>query len=751
MPGQSVSLSRAIAVTTALVMLALAVASVAYRLAATSDGTRPGYVTTSLGRGGLIVSSLPGANTPLADGDQVVALEGVGLEDWLLAGRERPMLAADDTLGYALWRDGSTVRIDVPLRPYPLGAVLVESWGTLLFCAGMLLVAAYVYVRRPRAPGAIPLLVIGSALVGSTLPWLLGFQAVDMARGSGFWIWLAGAFAAYALFWSASLHFALVFPRRLRGVGRGVIGAVYAVPIAVMAGWIAAGTAFSGSVLESLGSATTLQLAMVLAIAVAIVGGIVAQYRGAMEPRLRQQVRWIAWGAGTSLAMGTAGWFLPEFLTGSSLLPWNAVGMTGIPFPIAIGIAVLRHRLFDIDVVINRTLVYGGLTAAVVAVYVMTAAFLGSLVPREGSFATSLLATGVAALAALPVRDRLQRAVNHLMYGDRDEPYLAITGLAERLSASLATEEILPTVVDTVATALRLPYVAIELGRGQVTTIAAATGSGHGRELVRMPLVDQGETIGELIVAPRSPGEGFSAADRHLLRGLAHEAGRAVRSVRLVAEVERSRRQTVSAREEERRRLRRDLHDGLGPAVAGARLKAEAARSMAGERPEDAATLLGELDADLAGLLDEVRRISRGLRPPVLDELGLMPALRAQATNFTVDSSLDLRVEGPVHLPPLPAAIEAAAYWIALEALTNVSRHSRAAHCLVRVRLGDALRIEVEDDGVGIRPGTPRGVGLTAMHERAAEVGGTCQVTPRADVAGTWIVANLPLPAGGAA
>ena len=300
------------------------------------------------------------------------------------------------------------------------------------------------------------------------------------------------------------------------------------------------------------------------------------------------------------------------------------------------------------------------------------------------------------------------------------------------------------------ASALRLPYVAIELGSDEATTIAAATGDADERELVRVPLVDQGETIGELIVAPRSPGEGFSGADRQLLAGLAHEAGRAARSVRLIAEVERSRRQIVSAREEERRRLRRDLHDGLGPTVAGARLKVEAARSVAGSRPQDAASLLGELDTDLAGLLEEVRRISRGLRPPALDELGLMPALRAQATNLTVDGGLELRVEGPRELPPLPAAVEAAAYWIALEAMTNVGRHSEATHCLVRVRLGDALDVEVEDDGVGIRPGTPRGVGLTAMHERATEVGGTFAVEPRADAAGTKVVAHLPLPASGA-
>lgn len=751
MPGPSVPPSRAIAVGAALVLLALAVTSIAYQAAQASDGTRPGYVASSMSREGLGVSPIPGAETPLTDGDRIVAIEGTSLESWLLTDRPPPNAAIGDTIAYEVIRDGSLIEIDVPLRAFPLATILLESAGTVLFVVVTFLMAAYVYARRPHAPGAAPLLVVGSSLVGSSIPWMLRFQAIDMALGSGFWIWLAGAFIAYAIIWSASLHFALVFPRRLPGVRHGVIVAVYLVPLALITSWIVAEAAGSGSLLEALNSAVTVQLAMVLLTIAAVIGCIVLQYRRATEPRMRQQVRWVAWGSGMALSLLTAGWFLPELLTGGPILPWNTLGLSGLPFPISVGIAVLRHRLFDIDVVINRTLVYGGLTAAVIAVYVTTAAFLGSLVPREGSLGISLLATGVAALAALPIRDRLQRGVNQLMYGDRDDPYRAITRLGERLSASLTTEEILPTVVATVASALRLPYVAIELGSGEVTSIAAATGEPDGRELVRMPLVDQGERIGELIVAPRAPGEAFSGADRQLLTGLAHEAGRAARSVRLIAEVERSRRQLVAGREEERRRLRRDLHDGLGPAIAGARLKVEAARSLAARRADDAASLLDELNTDLAGLLEEVRRISRGLRPPALDELGLMPALRAQASTFAGESDLDLRVEGPLELPPLPAAVEAAAYWIALEALTNVSRHSAATHCRVRVRLGDGLEVEVEDDGVGIRPGTPRGVGLTAMRERAAEVGGTFRVEPSAGAGGTRVVAHLPLPAGGAA
>lgn len=732
----------------ALALLGVAATATWYRIVTPSDGTRADYVTSSLSRAGLGVTPIAGVATPIEAGDRVVAIEGVGLEDWL---RGRSVLGPLDTAAYRVNRGGSVVDLDVPLGSFPLATVLGENWGTLLLCAATLAVAVYVCARRPSAAGAAPLLVYASGLAGSTVPWMLGFGASDLAWRTGFWLWLIGAFGAYSLFWSAALHFALVFPRRLAlARASGGIGLVYAVPIVLMSGWLAAVTITSGSLLDALGSATSVQLGIVLATSAAILVLLVVQYRSAATRHTRDQVRWIAWGAAIALGLTIAFWYVPELLTGRPILPWSAIGVAGMVFPVAVAIAVLRHRLFDIEVVINRSLVYGGLTAAVLAVYAATAALLGSVLRGEGSFAVSLLATGTSALVALPVRDWLQRTVNRLMYGDRDDPYRAISRLAEQLSTSLTTDEVLPTVVATVATALRLPHAAIELRQDGRTTIVASTGRRTDGDLERMPLIDQGEVIGELVVSPRSVHEGFSHADRELLAGLAREAGKAARSVRLSAEIARSRRELVAAREEERRRLRRDLHDGLGPTLAGARLKVQAAREMAGTRPDDATAVLNDLDAELAELLDEVRRISRDLRPPVLDELGLMPALRARAAQFAIDAGLDLAIDGPEELPPLPAAVEAAAYRITLEALANVRRHSSASRCAVRVRLAGGLEIEVEDDGSGIPPGTPRGVGLTSMRERATEVGGSFEIESGSG-SGTRILARLPLPVGGTA
>ncbi|HEU5324817.1 MAG TPA: sensor histidine kinase [Candidatus Limnocylindria bacterium] len=733
-------------------MLAVAGASLAYRAAGPSDGSHAGYVTSAVTRDGVEVTRLPGQPTALEDGDRVEAIDGVPLESWLRRGpSDRPSVDRGDRATYDVARDGRAAQVAVRIGQYPLGRVLLDSWGTVIFLLVTLGVTAYVFVRRPSEPATRPLLLLGTGLVGSTIPWMLGLQPLDLVTGTGLWVWFIGSFVVYSVFWSASLHFSLVFPRRIGLVRRipAVTWLVYAVPLALLLAWALVGVAASGSAMATLGSMTGLQLLMVLGTCVSLVAAQVVQYRTAGEGSAREQTRWLAWGGISATVLVVAFWFGPELVTGRPTLPWSAVGLPGLLFTGAIAVAVLRHRLFDIDVVINRTLVYGTLTASVAATYFVGVLVLRSVMGTDANFAVSLLATGAAALLALPIRDALQRGVNRLMYGDRDDPYRAITRLGERLGSSLTTEEVLPTVVATVATALRLPYVAIELRQGDVVSVAASTGSppADADAITRLPLVDRGETIGDLAVAARGPGERFSRADHALLAGLAQEAGRAARSVRLAAELDRSRRQLVAAREEERRRLRRDLHDGLGPTLAAARLKVQAVRAGAADP-----SVLDQLDGELAGVLGDVRRISRELRPPALDELGLMPALRAHAARFAVDGELTVQVDGPGDLPALPAAVESAAYLIAMEALTNVRRHSGAVHCRVRVRLADALELEIEDDGAGLAAEPEPGVGLASMRERAAEVGGSVTIG-RGHDAGTLVLARLPLtaPSGGAA
>src|SRR5215216_2948104 len=236
--------------------------------------------------------------------------------------------------------------------------------------------------------------------------------------------------------------------------------------------------------------------------------------------------------------------------------------------PIFTYIAIVRDRLYDIDVVINRTLVYGALSACVVGIYVLTIVALGALFQTQGNLGVSLVATGLVAVLFQPLRGRLQRGVNRLMYGERDDPYAVISRLGRRLEATLVPEAVLTTVVETIAQALKLPYAAILLEEGEGYRSAASYGSPRG-ESETLPLVYQREEIGQLVLSPRAPGEGFSDADRDLLEDLARQAEVAVHAVRLTADLQSSRERLVATREEERRRLRRDLHDGIGPTLTG--------------------------------------------------------------------------------------------------------------------------------------------------------------------------------------
>lgn len=749
-----VELARlAIPITASLVLLAAA-AFVGLRIATPTDGTAGAYVTTSWSAEGLEVTELPGAEGALRSGDVVTGVQSRALGDWMAGILDpsitHPDLAATPGIEYNVLRDGEALALQLPLVSYPLVDVLLASWSTVLWAFLMAAVATYLYWRGRSEPATRALFVFGIGVLASTVPWMIGLGPADIAAGGLLpLLYLFATFPVYLLFWSAALHFALVFPRPIAdppAQGR-LVALAYVVPMAVQLAWILGTLPGSPNAIGWIGGWMVAQLVLIPAIIVAGVAVTIVQWRRSAGDD-RDRLRWIAAASLVAFVGVLIGWFLPEALAGQPLLPYAAIGVPGLGFPVALGLAVNRHGLFGVESLLRRSLVYGGLTVGVVAIYALAVVLLSAMLPGdpgERPYAVYLLATGAAALVALPLRDRLQRRVSNLLYGDRDEPHRAIARLGQRLEASLEPGTVLPMVAQTVAEALRLPYAAIELRRNGGAVVVAAHGSPRG-ELERLPLAHHGEEIGWLVLAPRAPDEPFSNADRSLLVDLARQAGAAAFAVRLTAELQRSRQQLVATREEERRRLRRDLHDGVGPALAGSLMKLEAARAAAPDDPA-LARLLGELSEQTRRAIDDIRRVASDLRPPALDQLGLVAALEQDAQRLcTRDCSF--RLVAPARLPGLPAAVEVAAYRIGLEALTNVAHHAAARHATLELAVAHAeLVIEVRDDGHGMRDLPRAGIGLTSMRERAEELGGSLDIA-RAAEGGMRVTARLPLEDG---
>ncbi len=590
------------------------------------------------------------------------------------------------------------------------------------------------------------------------------------------------------LLWASLILFVFLFPdgRFVPRWTRGVVGVM-------MLGTFVA--LFFGR-----GTLTEPPPALGLILIGGLLAGVAAQiyrYRRVSSPKGRQQTKWVVFGITAAITVQVLGILATPLFTspGAPAVLYNAADVTVITLayfllPLSIGAAILRYRLWDIDLIINRALVYGALTACVVGLYVLVVGGVGALLQARGNLLVSVLAAGLVAVLFAPLKERLQRGVDRLMYGERDDPYAVLSRLGQRLEATLAPEAVLPAIVEDVAKALRLPHVAIWLVDDDALHLGAVRGEAppeavardaHAVEKLRsapdglglvdlgpsstygsilahsgaalvLPLTHRGELVGALSVAPRGPGEDFSPADRRLLRDLATQSGAAAHAVRLTAalrisldDLRRSRERLVAAQDEERRRIQRDLHDGLGPVLASMRLRLEACldETQGTKTPltsdlERSYELVGQATAD-------VRRLVYDLRPPVLDQLGLVPALRQHCERFGRESGVEIRFEADEGLP-VPAAAEMALLRVAQEALVNVGKHARASRADVRLERSDGwITLEVRDDGTGFDAEDQilGGTGIGSMRERAEMLGGALRIAGR--FGGTEVVVRIPV------
>jgi signal transduction histidine kinase len=461
----------------------------------------------------------------------------------------------------------------------------------------------------------------------------------------------------------------------------------------------------------------------------AIWGGSVWRLIRARPPE-RQQLAW--------LLVVIIPWVMLSFFVGGHSL----FELVGLLLPVAIAVGVLRYRLLGIEVVVRRGLVYGALTAAVIGVYLLVTTIAGAGLdrgPLPGVVAAALVAVGLT-----PLRDRLQAAVDRLVYGDRRDPMRAVTRLGDRMAAAGETD-LLPAVLATVTDAVRAPGAAVVAPDGSVLASHGADRVGGGGELLALRV--GGRDLGMLRIAPRSPGEPYSDGDRRLLAALAPQVAVVVRALELAEALEAERDRVVAVTRQERDRLRRDLHDGLGPSLSGVGLglqalqDAQAAGDVAASKE-----LLGRIRQEVATAVGEIRRILENLRPAVLDRTRLSDAVRQHAAAIA-GGQLDVSVDAG-QLPPLPADVEAAAYRIVQEALTNVVRHAGAYHAHITLSASDGtLMVKVADDGHGIHGQSRDGaVGLASMRQRAEALQGSLRVDT--GDRGTIVIATLPLRDG---
>jgi two-component system NarL family sensor kinase len=461
---------------------------------------------------------------------------------------------------------------------------------------------------------------------------------------------------------------------------------------------------------------------------------VVVRYRRS-EGLERDRMRWLLWSVVVIVAVVVVT-FAVEVPGGNFL---GAVSAAVVP-PAAMTVAIVRPTLVPIQDLLSRTVV---LAAILVVLVAADAAVLGMFTLVLDDELTQAQVVAVVLIVSVvlygPLRQRLSAGVRRVMLGERGNRYDAVAGLASTLENTDDTVEQLAAVARAVASAFAVPFVSVEVDRGHGERLVTTFGD-RPAEVRTLPITWRDTTIGRLVLPAKGLRSRLTVRDEELLGDLVRQAATAARTSQLAEEVQRSRERLVTAREEERRRIRRDLHDGFGPALSGIVFQLEAARMTVDRDPARARGQLETISSQVQEVVADVRRLVHDLRPPALDDRGLVGALRQQAEHLGVP----LDVTAPDDLR-LPAAVEVAAYRIAGEALTNIARHAGAngARLLVETA-GDSLVLEVADDGRGIPADRAAGVGLASLRERAAELGGTTTISSPPG-GGTVVRARLPL------
>jgi signal transduction histidine kinase len=553
-------------------------------------------------------------------------------------------------------------------------------------------------------------------------------------------------------------------------LGGGLVAAMYGVAIHDLTAPVVSVAASTGDIADfdnPTGALSLMYAAWAATVSLGSLAGLVGlamNYRRSRGER-RQQLKWFVLGAGVFLLLGLPTVVVPNVNIGSAQLQSTVFDVAFLAPAAAVAIAVLKYRLYDVDVVISRTLVYGSLAVFITAVYVGIAVGIGALIGSGGkpNLALSILATAIVAIGFQPVRERVQRVANRLVYGKRATPYEVLSQFSERVAESYAVDDVMPRMARVLAegTGARRSDVWLRSG---TTWLDAAVWPADATRADSVTVLDDalppssgasrlvevrhhGDLLGALSVTKRS-GESLSPVEENLLTHLAGQAGLVLKNVGLTSDLQArlvdlraSRQRLVTAQDEERRKLERNLHDGAQQHLVALKVKLGLAEMLMSRDAEKAKLTLTQLKGDADEALETLRDLARGIYPPLLAEKGLGVALESQARKATIPVSVD--ADG---LGRYAQDVEAAVYFSVLEALQNVQKYAHASQATVRLIERDGeLHFSVSDDGKGFDvAATAKGSGLTNMADRLDALGGTVTLGS-AEGRGTELSGSLPV------
>jgi two-component system NarL family sensor kinase len=601
---------------------------------------------------------------------------------------------------------------------------------------------------RPRSGAPRALLAAGCLYLFGRTVWPFGIQVVDLASGPRLWPFVIGD-TANALFWGALLLMAASLPRQSLPPRRLVIGC-FLVPLALHLLDIVVALR-EPSELGELARLITVSSGAGYAIPILMVLALGFGYRSVGQPEKRAAIRWVL----IPFTLGTLAYYglgqLPAAITGRPLIPWTWFRGLFILVLAAMTVSVVRNHMFEVQIVIRR---WGLRIAAVLAGLAGVLALWRLLIMPQTRPSDWLTAAAAMLIAAFCMTIAvINRVLQRRLFGARADSDVMIAALSPRTTPVVTDESGLTAALDALRHALRLAFVHLDLTMPGMTPLSLSRGVSRPPDRV-LPLYAGNVHVGQLSLAVRPGLEPLGRADERLLEALGHILASSAYNLGLQQALRRALAEAVTAREEERRRIRREIHDGIGPLLAAALLRTETAMELPAGCPSQAESLQ-KLHYLQQTALTDLRSLVEGLRPPALDHGGLLSALQQHAelnAGMTAPNSPAVFFEISGDLSILPAAVEVAAYRIAQEAISNATKHARAQRVIVRLICRDnGLSVEVDDDGIGVAADTNRsGVGLVSMTERATELGGWC-TNEHSPTGGTCVKAWLPVLIEGSA